>query len=80
MPTIKEILSSITCKECGNKDPKNFILYFVMENGETKNYLSCLNPDCGAVFEMEKGCIKKVSDYVLDPMSSNILTNLARGG
>lgn len=79
MPTIKDILSGVKCRKCGNNDPHNFFLCFVMENGDTRNYIYCLNPDCGAMFEMENGCIKKASDYMLDPFSAAMLKVLPKG-
>ena len=60
MTTIKEILSKIKCKKCGNDDVSKFVLYFVMDAGITNKYVGC--EVCDEAFE-----VGKPSDYFLEP-------------
>lgn len=62
MTTIKEILKNVKCTKCGNDDYKEFNLYFIMENRETRNYISCSK--CNTLLELK---FKNMKDYLLDP-------------
>jgi len=64
MTKIRDLLKERVCDKCKNSDPENFVLYFVLENGSTTNYISCLN--CGDISEV-KIRKPKAKDYMLEP-------------
>lgn len=66
---MKEYLSKVKCKKCGNNDTTMFELYFVSERKDEKSpvtttkYVSCLG--CDTVFKVDDRDMTK--DFLLEP-------------
>lgn len=61
MTTIKEILSEVTCKKCGNNNPKSFELIFEISEGKTSKYLLC--NECNTLFDFHD----RTKEFLLEP-------------